>query len=100
MGFGLHGAFSAAGLTVECVRVEANVLTQTAEYPVAAIIRAALPRLLKHGIVTETEADVDTLDERLLAERKRNNATCLWELVFCAWARKPANRESTPLEHR
>lgn len=40
--------------------------------------------------VTETEAEIDTLDERLLAERKRNNATCLWELVFCAWARKPA----------
>ena len=91
MGFDLHGALSAAGLKVERVRAEANVLTPTAEYPVAAIIRAALPRLLKHGIVTETEAEVDTLDERLLAERKRNNATCLWELVFCAWARRPRN---------
>lgn len=89
MGFDLHGALSAAGLEVERVRAEGNVLTPTAEYPVAAIIRAVLPRLLKHGIVTETEAEVDTLDERLLAERQRNNATCLWELVFCAWARKP-----------
>jgi hypothetical protein len=89
MGFDLHGVLSATGLTVERVRAEANVLTSTAQYPVAAIIRAALPRLLKHGIVTETEVEVDTLDERLLAERKRNNATCLWELVFCAWARKP-----------
>lgn len=90
MGFDLHGALSAAGLTVERVRAEANVLTPTAEYPVASIIRAVLPRLLKHGIVTDTDADVDMLDERLQAERKQNNATCLWELVFCAWARKPA----------
>lgn len=89
MGFDLHGALSAAGLEVECVRAEANVLTPTAEYPVASIIRAVLPRLLEHGIVTETDADIDTLDQRLLAERKQNNATCVWELVFCAWARKP-----------
>jgi hypothetical protein len=89
MGFDLHGVLSAARLTVERVRAEANVLTPTTQYPVAAIIRAALPRLLKHGIVTETEVEVDTLDERLLAERKRNNATCLWELVFCALAQKP-----------
>jgi SAM-dependent methyltransferase len=90
MGFELHAALSAAGLTVECVRAEANVLTPTTHYPVAAIIRAVLPRLLQHGIATETEVEVDTLDARLTAERRQANATCLWELVFCGWARKPS----------
>jgi SAM-dependent methyltransferase len=89
MGFDLHSALSAAGLAVECVRAEANVLTPTADYPVAAIIRAVLPRLLQHGIATEADADVETLDERLAAERREANATCLWEMVFCAWGRKP-----------
>jgi SAM-dependent methyltransferase len=88
MGFELHSALSAAGLSVERVRAEANVLTPTADYPVAAIIRSILPRLLEHGIVTEGEVDVDTLDDRLTAERRAANATCLWEMVFCAWARK------------
>jgi SAM-dependent methyltransferase len=88
MGFELHSALSAAGLAVERVRAEANVLTPTADYPVAAIIRSVLPRLLEHGIVTEDEVDVDTLDDRLSAERRAANATCLWEMVFCAWARK------------
>lgn len=89
MGFGLHSALSAAGLAVQRVRAEANVLTPTSSYPVGAIIGAVLPRLLHLGITTESEVDVETLDERLAAERTERNATCLWEMVFCAWARKP-----------
>jgi SAM-dependent methyltransferase len=88
MGFQLHSALSAAGLVVERVRAEANVLTPTAGYPVAAIIRAVLPRLLEHGIATEADVDVETLDDRLTAERRETAATCLWEMVFCGWARK------------
>lgn len=59
LGFELHSALSAAGLSVERVRAEANVLTPTASYPIAAIIRAVLPRLLQHGVVTEAEVDVE-----------------------------------------
>lgn len=88
MGFELHSVLSLAGLAVERVRAEANVLTPTASYTVAAIIRSVLPRLLQHGIATETEIDVETLDERLNEERKEAAATCLWEMVFCGWARK------------
>ncbi|HEY0686348.1 MAG TPA: methyltransferase domain-containing protein [Steroidobacter sp.] len=88
MGFDLHSALTAAGLIVERVRAEANVLTPTASYPIGAIIRAVLPRLLQHGIVTEAEVNVETLDDRLTAERREANATCIWEMVFCAWARK------------
>lgn len=88
MGFELHSALSAAGLAVERVRAEANVLTPTASYPVAAIIRAVLPRLLDLGVATEADIDVETLDDRLTAERKSAAATCLWEMVFCAWGRK------------
>jgi SAM-dependent methyltransferase len=87
MGFELHSVLSAAGLVVERVRAEANVLTPTASYPVASIIRAVLPRLVQQGIVTESDADVETLDARLTAERTAAGATCLWEMVFCAWAR-------------
>ncbi|MFC4309957.1 class I SAM-dependent methyltransferase [Steroidobacter flavus] len=88
MGFDLYSALTSAGLAVERVRAEANVLTPTADYPIGWIIRAVLPRLLHLGIVTEAEVDVETLDDRLTAERKAANATCLWEMVFCAWARK------------
>ena len=89
MGFELHSALSKAGLAVERVRAEANVLTPTASYPIGWIVRAVLPRLVQLGVVTEAEVDVETLDDRLTAERKAANATCLWEMVFCAWGRKP-----------
>jgi SAM-dependent methyltransferase len=88
MGFALHSALTSAGLIVERVRAEANVLTPTTSYPIAAIIRAVLPRLLHLGITTEEEADVETLDNRLAAERQAADATCIWEMVFCAWGRK------------
>jgi hypothetical protein len=88
VGFDLHSTLSTAGLSVERVRAEANVITPTAGYPVAAIVRAVLPRLLQYGIVTEADVDVETLDDRLTAERREANATCVWEMVFWAWARK------------
>lgn len=90
MGFALHGVLAAAGLTVEQVRAEANVLTPTAHYPIGTIIRAVLPRIVSLGVATAEEIAVDTLDERLIAERVQAGATCVWELVFCAWARKPS----------
>ena len=62
-------ALSVSGLVVQRVRAEANVLTPTSSYPVGAIIRSVLPRLLHLGITTEAEVDVDTLDHRLAAER-------------------------------
>jgi SAM-dependent methyltransferase len=89
MGFDLHGALSAAGLVVERVRAQANLLTPTSDYPIATIIRAVLPRLLANGVVTEEDVDIETLDARLAAERRKANATVVWEMVFCAWARKP-----------
>jgi SAM-dependent methyltransferase len=88
MGFDLHGVLGAAGLEVQRVCVEASVLTPTSHYPVSMVIRAVLPRLVRLGIVREADVDLDTLDQRLLDERRRTGATCLWELVFCAWARK------------
>jgi SAM-dependent methyltransferase len=89
MGFELHAALSAAGLVVERVRAEANVLTPTSSYPVGAIIRAVLPRLQQLGIASEADVEVETLDERLATERRQAGATCIWEMVFCAWGRKP-----------
>lgn len=88
MGFDLHSALVSAGLIVERLRAEANVLTPTTSYPIAAIIRAVLPRLVHLGVTTEAEADVDTLDGRLTAERKAADATFVWEMVFCGWGRK------------
>jgi hypothetical protein len=49
-----------------------------------------LPRILAHGVATEAELDVATLDQRLLEERTAAGATYIGDLVFGAWARKAA----------
>jgi hypothetical protein len=61
---------------VEQVRAEAIVQTPKQRHPVGMIVRAMLlPRILEHGVATEAEIGIDTLDERLLAECTAANAT-------------------------
>jgi SAM-dependent methyltransferase len=88
MGFDLPSVLSQAGLTLEHVRAEAIVQTPETRYPVGAIVRAMLHRIVQQGVATEEEVDVDTLDRRLIEERVEANATYIGDMVFGAWARK------------
>jgi ubiquinone/menaquinone biosynthesis C-methylase UbiE len=90
MGFDLAPALEQAGLVVEQVRAEAIVQTAKLRHPVGAIVRVMLPRILEHGVATEAEIDIDTLDERLAAECAAANATYVGDMAFGAWARLPA----------
>ncbi|WP_437635421.1 methyltransferase domain-containing protein [Sorangium sp. So ce854] len=90
MGFHLAAVLEQAGLTVERVRAEAVVQTPRTRYRTVAIIRAMLPRIVERGVATEAEIDVDTLEDRLVEERTKANATYISDMAFGAWARKPA----------
>jgi SAM-dependent methyltransferase len=90
MGFELAPALEQAGLVVEQVRAEAIVQTPKQRHPMGMIIRAMLPRILDHGVATEAEIDIDTLDARLAAECAAANATYVGDMAFGAWARVPA----------
>ncbi len=94
MGFDLAPALEQAGLLVEQVRAEAIVQTPKLRHPVGMIIRAMLPRILEHGVATEAEIDIETLDDRLAAECAAANATYVGDMAFGAWARVPSASES------
>ncbi len=65
MGFDLPPVLRGPGLDVRHVRAEAVVQTPQTHYPAAANLRAMLPRIVSHGVATEAEVDVDTLESRL-----------------------------------
>lgn len=88
MGLHLAPALVRAGFSVERVRAEAIVLTSDQSHTIATIVRAMLGRIVETGVATVDEIAVDTLDVRLAAERQGANGTCVWEMVFGAWARK------------
>lgn len=90
LGFSLAAIFEQAGLRVERVRAEAVVQTPDVHHPVGPIFRAMLPRILERGVATEAELDIETLDERLIDERRRARATYVGDLVFGIWARTPS----------
>lgn len=87
MGLHLVPALVRAGSVVERVRAEATVLTPDQPHTIGAIVRAMLGRLVETGVTTVDEIAIDTLDARLTAERQEANGTCVWEMVFGAWAR-------------
>jgi hypothetical protein len=88
MGLHLAPALARAGFAVERVRAEATVLTPEQSHPIGGIVRAMLERIEAAGVATAREIDVDTLDARLAAERPGSGGTCIWEMVFGAWARR------------
>jgi SAM-dependent methyltransferase len=89
MGMELHSTLTRAGLSVEQVRAEAIVQTPTARYDIATIVRAMLPRIVRHGVATEHEIEIDTLGQRLDEERVRTNLTYVGDMKFGVWSRKP-----------
>ncbi|MEO7469068.1 MAG: methyltransferase domain-containing protein [Sphingobium limneticum] len=91
MGFHLHGVLTQAGLRVEGVRAEAVVQTPDQPNNLGAMIKGGLSRIVDSGAVSAAEIDVETFQDRLNAERLETNATYISDMMFGAWARKPAD---------
>lgn len=88
IGFNLWSLFTQKGLTVENLRAEAIVQTPDKPLPRALIVKLMLPRIIKAGVATEDEIDINNLEDRLTEERMNSNATYISEIVFHGWARK------------
>ena len=90
MGSNLHAVLRQAGFEVLDVRAEAILLTPMTDYPVAHIVQAMRDRILRAEVATEAELGLDTLEERLRQELRKQDRTCVWDMAYLGWARKPA----------
>jgi ubiquinone/menaquinone biosynthesis C-methylase UbiE len=83
--------FQDAGLPAPQMRSHAWITgPDTLDFEIAVrILRGHLPHLVKHGIVTEEEVDIETLTERLEQEKRENRAIVAEGTLVDAWARKP-----------
>ncbi len=86
MGLELASALTRAGLHLVHIRAEAIVQTPTQHSPIAPLLQVMLPRMARHGVVTAQELDLDTIDARIVEERRQADATFIGGLIFCAWA--------------
>jgi 2-polyprenyl-3-methyl-5-hydroxy-6-metoxy-1,4-benzoquinol methylase len=89
LGFKLYSVFTEAGLAGVEVRAEAIVQTPSTRYPTVSQVRVLLPRMIEYGIATQDEVDVETLEERLLEERKKAGTAYLGHVMFGAWGHRP-----------
>lgn len=87
IGFELPQLFKAAGLSLDGLRGAAIFQTAERRHFMEHIVRMMLPRMIAHGVATEEEVDVETLDARLAAELESGKAW-LGEVVVSAWGRR------------
>lgn len=88
MGFELPSVFARAGVTLEGLRAEAITSTRTSPHPIAAIVQAMLPRIVKQGVASAEHIDIDSLYERLRIEREATDGVFISDIAFYGWARK------------
>lgn len=91
MGFKLHTTFLDAGLPEPQMRAHASFFSgsQPGLLPGIAVLRSMRSALIEHGIATEDELDLDTIDEQLRAELTAERMVAIGPLFVDAWARKP-----------
>ena len=97
-GLRLHAAFVEAGLGEPRMIVRASAQsasTSTTLASVAALVRSFLPLILRLGVASPAEVDIDTLAERLRAEATAAGAVVTSPLLVGAWARR-GRREELP----
>ncbi len=88
MGFSLPNTLQDAGLVVKHICAEAVIQGQEGHYPLTFIVRAMLPRIVGSGVASESEIDIETLEQRLATERPAN-VVYISDMAFGVWALKP-----------
>jgi SAM-dependent methyltransferase len=89
MGMTLPGMLEAAGWTIASWRAEATLIGAREASWLGHAVRGMLPRMIAGGVVTEGEIDLDTLDARLVAERREADAALVWDMAHMIAARAP-----------
>lgn len=87
IGVELPTIISNAGLVLSSIRAQASIQGQSNCAPLSFIAKVMTPRIISKGIATAEEIDIDTLPERLEAE-KVPNSVYITDMAFFVVARK------------
>lgn len=90
LGLALPQLVTAAGARVQSVWAQAIFAghEEGVHYPMHEIVRAMVPRIVAHGVATEAEMDLPTLQARLAAERAASASSYVSDMAVCVVARK------------
>jgi hypothetical protein len=94
MGMRLFGLMRTAGLAPS---TEIDMLVPIQEGPdgalfsaLASVVRSQIPAIVASGVATEAEIDIDTLEERMIADAPADGVVGYFNLGHVGvWARKP-----------
>ncbi|HEU5327417.1 MAG TPA: methyltransferase domain-containing protein [Thermomicrobiales bacterium] len=103
MGDKLRQTFLTAGLPEPRLHLEARIgggPDYTGYEELASVVRSMLPLILKFGIATAAEVDIDTLEDRLRAETVAANGAAKGPDLVSAWTRLPLPAARHSVEDR
>ena len=91
MGPKLHAVFRAAGLPAPQMRVDGLIGGSESIVPalMADVIRTILPLIEQFELATESEVDINALEDRLRAELEASDGTISSPLLIGAWTKLP-----------
>ncbi|MBC8072729.1 MAG: class I SAM-dependent methyltransferase [Deltaproteobacteria bacterium] len=87
LGLRLVDLMLAAGLTIKDARSEGVLLQPGEPSFLPTLARAMLPRLIESAVVSAEDVGLETLADRLDAERDAVGGTIVWDLAFLVSAR-------------
>jgi hypothetical protein len=82
MGMQLYTVMRGAGLNVSVLRSEAILHTYESGSDLGWVARMMAARMMKRGVVTREELDIETLEDRLQEERKNANTPFIRDMTF------------------
>jgi ubiquinone/menaquinone biosynthesis C-methylase UbiE len=97
MGLKLYAAFVAAGLPAPSMQAEIGIMGGMDPYAehlanfLVQTLRSMLPVIIKHGLATAEELDIDTYARRMVEEFRAGGGVWMSPPFVGAWTRKPAS---------
>ena len=87
MGFALPATLVQAGFAFERIRAEAVIQGQGTQFPLSALLKLMTPRIVLHGVATESE--IEAAAQEIDAEANDPTVVYVSAVAFCATARMP-----------
>lgn len=88
IGMQLYSVMKTAELNVTLLRSQTVLNTYESGSDLGWVAQMMAPRMIKNGIVTAEELDIETLEERLESERKESKIPFIRDTVFGICAEK------------
>jgi hypothetical protein len=98
IGTRLYSEMKSAGLSISLLRAEVILHTYESGSDLGWVVKMMAPRIIAHNVASAEELDIETLEDRLQAERKSNAVPFIRDMAFGICAETSPSLEASQLK--